>query len=181
MVYFISSWQSLIRILFVGTVAYIALVVALRISGKRTLSKMNAFDFIVTIAIGSTLGTLLVQESIGVLQGVLAVCLLIFFQFIITWTSARWPFFAKLIRSEPKMIFYKGQFLKGPMRAERITTEEVYEWIRKKGLSGTEEVESIILETTGDLSIIPLAEQRKDYSAYANVTNLDEVKSKDGS
>ncbi len=45
---FFNGWESLLRTLVVGVLAYISLVLSLRISGKRTLAKMNAFDLIVT-------------------------------------------------------------------------------------------------------------------------------------
>ena len=48
----------------VGVLAYVALVFLLRISGKRTLSKMNAFDFVVTVALGSTLATILLSTAV---------------------------------------------------------------------------------------------------------------------
>ena len=69
--------------------AYIALVVLLRVSGKRTLSKMNAFDLVVTVALGSTLATVLLSKNVALLEGVLAFALLIFLQFVITWLSVR--------------------------------------------------------------------------------------------
>jgi uncharacterized membrane protein YcaP (DUF421 family) len=53
-----DSWSDLGRVLGVGTAAYLSLVVVLRVSGKRTLAKLNAFDFVVTVALGSTLATL---------------------------------------------------------------------------------------------------------------------------
>ena len=53
---FFNSWYDLFRVVVVGTLAYAALMVILRTSGKRTLAKLNAFDFIVTVALGSTLG-----------------------------------------------------------------------------------------------------------------------------
>ncbi|HBM44306.1 MAG TPA: DUF421 domain-containing protein, partial [Halomonas sp.] len=56
---FFSGWESLARTLVVGLLAYTVLIVFLRISGNRTLSKMNAFDLIVTVALGSTLATVL--------------------------------------------------------------------------------------------------------------------------
>ncbi|MGI8643317.1 MAG: DUF421 domain-containing protein, partial [Thermomicrobiales bacterium] len=46
---FFDTWMDLVRIVTVGTSSYLALVALLRVSGKRTLSKMNAFDFIVTV------------------------------------------------------------------------------------------------------------------------------------
>ena len=44
-----AGWESLLRTLVVGTLAYVALIAFLRVSGKRTLSKMNTFDFVVTV------------------------------------------------------------------------------------------------------------------------------------
>lgn len=57
------GWESLLRIIIVGSAAYAFLVVVLRVSGKRTLSKMNAFDLVITVALGSTLATVLMDRA----------------------------------------------------------------------------------------------------------------------
>ena len=67
-----ESWAGLGRVLIVGTLAYAALVLLLRISGKRTLTKLNAFDLIVTVALGSTLATVLLSSSVALAEGVVA-------------------------------------------------------------------------------------------------------------
>jgi uncharacterized membrane protein YcaP (DUF421 family) len=72
-----DSWAGLGRVLVVGTLAYVALVLLLRISGKRTLTKLNAFDLVVTVALGSTLATVLLSKSVALAEGALALCLLI--------------------------------------------------------------------------------------------------------
>ena len=51
---FFNSWNDLGRVLVLGVLGYVSLVLLLRVSGNRTLSKLNAFDFVVTIALGST-------------------------------------------------------------------------------------------------------------------------------
>jgi uncharacterized membrane protein YcaP (DUF421 family) len=56
---FYDGWFRLVRVLVVGSCGYVALIALLRISGKRTLAKLNAFDFVVTVALGSTLATVL--------------------------------------------------------------------------------------------------------------------------
>lgn len=66
-----SGWENLLRTLVVGVLAYVSLVVFLRISGKRTLSKMNAFDLIVTVALGSTLATVLLSKDVALAEGAL--------------------------------------------------------------------------------------------------------------
>ena len=52
-----DSWSDVVRVVSIGAAAYATLVAMLRISGKRTLAKLNAFDLIVTVALGSTLAT----------------------------------------------------------------------------------------------------------------------------
>ncbi len=81
---FFSSADTLWRTLVVSLVAYLCLVVLLRVSGKRTLSKMNAFDFVVTIALGSTLATILLNKDTSLAEGVMALGLLVGLQFLIT-------------------------------------------------------------------------------------------------
>lgn len=62
---FFQDWQRIGRTLVVGVLAYATIVLFLRISGKRTLAKLNAFDLVVTVALGSTLSAILLQESIA--------------------------------------------------------------------------------------------------------------------
>jgi uncharacterized membrane protein YcaP (DUF421 family) len=61
---FYDDWTGLVRVVVVGTAAYLALIVLLRISGKRTLAKLNAFDFVVTVALGSTLARVLLSSTV---------------------------------------------------------------------------------------------------------------------
>lgn len=81
---FFDSWTTLLRTLVVGVLAYVTMVAFLRISGKRTLSKMNAFDLIVTVALGSTLATVLLSKDVALAEGALAFALLIGLQFVVT-------------------------------------------------------------------------------------------------
>ena len=74
---FFDNWSDLLRVVVVGTLAYASLVVLLRISGKRTLSKMNAFDLVVTVALGSTLATVLLTKDVALVEGMLAFALLV--------------------------------------------------------------------------------------------------------
>jgi uncharacterized membrane protein YcaP (DUF421 family) len=151
---FFDNWESIFRTVIISFLAYISLIILLRISGKRTLSKMNAFDFIVTIALGSTLATVLLNKDVALADGVLAFSLLIFFQFIITYLSVRYQGFNDLVKSTPALISYKGSLLKATMKKERINEDEVYAIIREKGLSSLSDTEAIVLETDGSLTVI---------------------------
>lgn len=151
---FFSDWQSILRIFIISIAAYIALVFILRISGKRTLSKMNAFDLIVTIALGSTLATVILNKNVTLSEGVLAFTLLVFLQYIITYSSARSRRVSQLVKSSPTLIVYNRELLKKNMLSERIDEDEVWAALRKKGYSSLTEVDAVVLETDGSLTVI---------------------------
>ncbi|UYG08412.1 DUF421 domain-containing protein [Halomonas sp. M4R1S46] len=100
-----SGWDSLLRTLIVGVLAYVVLIVFLRVSGKRTLSKMNAFDLVVTVALGSTLATVLLAKDVALAEGLLAFALLIGLRFAVTWSSVRARWVRRLATGEPLMLF----------------------------------------------------------------------------
>ncbi len=152
---FFNSWESILRTIIIALFAYIGLIVLLLSSGKRTLSKMNAFDFIVTIAIGSTLATVLLNKSVALADGLVAFFCLIFLQFLITWISVRSPWFKHLITSQPALLIYKGELMHRVIKKERITREEINVAIRKKGISDIHKIDILILETTGEFTVIP--------------------------
>ncbi|NKE48315.1 DUF421 domain-containing protein [Roseomonas frigidaquae] len=150
-----QDWNSLLRVLLVGSLAYPALVLFLRVSGKRTLAKLNAFDLVVTVALGSTLATVLLNRSVTLAEGLVALLLLIGLQFLVAWLSVRSGRFSDLVKSEPTLLLHKGQLLEAAMRRQRVTRAEMLAALRAGGLSGPENAESVVLETDGTLSVVP--------------------------
>jgi len=106
---FFSGWSTLVRTLVIGVLAYINLIVLLRISGRRTLSKMNAFDLIVTVALGSTFATILLNRDVSLAEGTLALALLIGLQYLVTWTSVRAGWIRKLVTGDQPCCSIKGK------------------------------------------------------------------------
>jgi uncharacterized membrane protein YcaP (DUF421 family) len=152
---FFQSWAGLGRTLVVGALAYAALVLLLRISGKRTLTKLNAFDLVVTVALGSTLATILLSKSVALAEGVLALALLISLQYSITWLSVRSARFQTLIKAEPTLLLHRGRFLDDAMRTQRVTREEILAALRASSAANAGDVAAVVLETDGSISVIP--------------------------
>ncbi len=151
---FFDSWQSIFRTLIVTVLAYIAVIFILRLTGKRTLSKMNAFDFLITVALGSSLATVALNKNIALADGILLLFLLVMLQYMITWLSVRVKSLKSLITARPTLLVYKGKILDKAMKDERITIEELYLSARQKGISKIEDIDAVILETTGILTVI---------------------------
>ena len=151
---FFQSGSALLRTVVIGVLAYAALVAFLRISGKRTLSKMNAFDLVVTVALGSTLATILLTKDVTLAQGALALALLIGLQFAVTWCSLRARWIRRVVTGEPSFLLYQGTLLRAALRRERVTEDEVHAAVRGAGLAALYDVEAVVLETDGSLSVV---------------------------
>lgn len=151
---FFDSFADLGRVLVVGTLAYLSLVLLLRVSGKRTLTKLNAFDLVVTVALGSTLATVLLNKSVALAEGLVALALLVGLQFAIAWLSVRSEAFLALIKSEPTLLARHGRLLEGAMKEQRINRAEVFAALRAEGVGNPDELEAVILETDGSISVL---------------------------
>lgn len=151
---FFNGWSGLLRLLVVGVPAYIALVLLLRVSGKRTLSKLNAFDFVVTVAFGSILATALLDRTLPLLEVVAAFVLLVLLQLAVTWSAVRSRTVDRIVKSEPALLYHDGSFLYDAMRRERVTEGEVLAAVRSHGHGDVASVRSVVLETDGTLSVI---------------------------
>lgn len=152
---FFSGFEGIWRTLVVGLCAYAALVGVLRITGKRTLSKMNAFDLVVTVALGSTLATILLSKDVALAEGVTAFLLLAGAQFAVTWTSIRSAHFRRWIKAEPRALLRNGRMLPDALRAERVTPDEVDAAIRGAGHADATGIALVMLETDGSMSVVP--------------------------
>jgi uncharacterized membrane protein YcaP (DUF421 family) len=165
-----SGWETMGRTLVVGSLVYIALVALLRVSGKRTLSKLNAFDLVVTVAIGSTLASAFLQQSVSFAQAALGLALLVAFQFAITWLSVRLHTISRLVKSEPRLLLKDGQFLDQELRTARVTREEILQALRSQGQGRVESIRAVVLETDGTMSVIA-GPEKAPLSALGNVVS----------
>ncbi|ONF70470.1 DUF421 domain-containing protein [Amycolatopsis keratiniphila] len=170
---FFDSWAGLGRVLLVGVPAYVLLISVLRLSGKRTLAKMNAFDLVVTVALGSTLATILLSADVALAEGVLALALLIGAQFAVAWSAVRSRKLRETVRAAPTLLVWQGAFRTQAARDQRVSRPEVLQAIRSQGMGGLDQVTAVVLEADGSLSVISTAEAG-DLSALDDVLNGDE-------
>jgi uncharacterized membrane protein YcaP (DUF421 family) len=171
MIMFFNGWDGIIRVLVVGILAYVALVFLLRVMGKRTLSKMNAFDLVVTVAIGSMLANIFLSPDVALLEGVLGMGLLIMLQYVIAWLSVRVPKFAKLVKAQPVLLYYGDQFIQDMMKRERVLEAEIQAAVRAQGKADMEDVLGVVLETDGSFTVIS-KDSHKTLSALESVAPL---------
>ena len=151
---FVDGWEQVFRAAATAPFIYAAVVLSIRVSGKRSTSQMNNFDWIVIVAMGSMVASAIVLKDTGiatVLSGMVALLLL---QWAVTKTWTVWTLACRLVRASPTLLYYSGQFLEDTLRKERVLRAEVLAAIREAGVGALGDVEAVILETDADLSVI---------------------------
>lgn len=149
-----DGWSGLVRILIIAPAAYAALVLILRVSGKRTLSKLNAFDFVITIAIGSTLASIITSKSLALVEGLAALGLLVAMQYLATAASVRFKGFNRRVKAEPALLLRDGRMLTQAMRRARITEGEIEAAARAGGVDRPDQLDAVFLEADGSLTAL---------------------------
>ena len=169
---FFDGWSGLIRILAAAPVLYLGVIASVRISGKRSTSQMNNFDWIVTVAIGSITASGVVLENVTVLEAILAVALLIAFQWTVTFSMLRSKLMERIFKAEPRLMVQNGRFLRAAMYSERIAESEIRAALRENGLTSVEQAQWVILETDASLSVIQKSSDDLPISAIESVAGF---------
>ena len=152
-----DAWADLGRVLAVGASAYLTVVLVLRLSGKRTLAKLNAFDFVVTVALGSTLATILLSRDVSWSEGAAALALLALLQFTVAWLAVRVAPLRRIVTARPRLLLRDGATIPGALRQERVTEDEIRQAVRAAGSGDLASIAAVVLESDGSLSVIPVA------------------------
>ncbi len=170
---FFDGWDSIYRPAVLGILAYGALIVLLRTSGKRTLTKMNAFDLVVTVALGSTLATILLSADVTLSSGVTALATLIGLQYAVAWTSLRWPSIEHAVKSTPSVLVLRGVVQWDELRRQRVSEAEVRAAIRQAGLLQVEQAGVVVLETDGTFNVVSADHLPEDVGRRIRVGTTD--------
>ncbi|SFJ15208.1 Protein of unknown function [Halobacillus dabanensis] len=175
-VLFFDKWNDIFRIVVMALIIYPALIFILRISGKRTLSKMNMFDLVVTVALGSTVATILLSSAVSLWEGITALFLLVFLQYAVAWLQVRSNKFTAIVKGEPQLLFFNGTYLESALKAERVKADEVRQAVRTSGSDSMEDIEAVVLETDGSISVMKKSDQKREKTAIDNVNGMDNFK-----
>jgi uncharacterized membrane protein YcaP (DUF421 family) len=146
---------AIIKILVVGLLDYVTLLALLRITGKRSLSKWNAYDLVVTVAIGSTLANAILSRTSTWAEASAGMGLLVAVQYLIARAAVHRPSIRRWFNAPPAVLLRNGQLLHEALLREQVTEGEVLAAVRHHGIAAVEDVAAVILETDGNFSVIP--------------------------
>ena len=146
-----------------GVIALIWVILVVRMIGLRTFSKMTAFDFVVTLATGSLLASAAtVTQWTALVQALTATAALLLAQLILARLRRGSRTFQLLLENDPIMLMYDGKILEGALAETRVSESDILNKVRGAGIKDLADIRSMVLESTGDISIISGKEEPTD-------------------
>ena len=152
-----SSFDRMSSIAISSVFFFAFIVVLVRIVGKRATSQLNNFDWIINIAVGSLAASGILLEDVRIVDAATAIAVLAALQMLTTWAVLKFEFASNAIKAQPTLLTHKGEFLHPAMRRARISEEEICSTLRSHGMHDVSDANWVILETNGELTVIPRA------------------------
>ena len=141
-------------------ILYFAVVVGMRIMGKRQIGEMQPSELVVSIMI-SDLASIPMQETgIPLFSGIIPMFTLIIMEVILSQLYLKNKKFRRLMTGKPSVIVHNGKVIESEMKKLRFNTDDLNEQLRMQGYSEIKDINFAILETNGQLSIIPKAKSK---------------------
>jgi len=151
---FFAGWYNVGRTVVLSIIGFAALMIMLRASGKRTLSKLNVFDFVFVVAVGSVFAATIIEKDVTLVEGMSAFGTLIAIQVILAKLAVISPTAERIINGKPTLLLSHGEFIERSLRKERVTEEEIRAAIREEGVTRVEDVDAVVLENDGTLTVV---------------------------
>ena len=136
-------------------ILYIAVLIALRVMGKGEIAEMNAFDLVITLLIAEVAAIPMQDNSIPMIYGIASITGLVFIEILISYITLKSRTMSKILSGSSAILIDKNKLDYKQLKKERISIEELLEELRTQGYFSLKDIQYAILETDGDLSIVP--------------------------
>lgn len=152
-----TSWGE-VGIVALSTIAiFVAVILSTRIVGLRSFSKMSAFDFAMTIAVGSIMATVAVTAT-SLPAGLVGLAVLCAVQYLIAQLRRR-AHFSTVVDNQPMLLMRDGEVIADALDAVQLTTDDLRAKLREANVLRYEQVRAVVMETTGDVTVLHGSEE----------------------
>lgn len=169
---FVATIDRLMLVFISSAAIFLTVITYTRIAGLRSFSKMSSFDFAMTVAVGSLIATVAVMQ-VSLMEGMTALAALYLLQVVIA-LMRRFTLFKRVIDNTPMLLMADGTMLESNMRKARVTEDDIRSKLRESNILDPASVRAVILETTGDISILS-GDGRLDPSLLSGVIDRDKL------
>ncbi|PMC40445.1 hypothetical protein CJ195_01655 [Bacillus sp. UMB0899] len=125
-----------------------------KLLGKKQLSKLSFFEYIVGITVGDIAGTITMDIELNIVNGVVSIVVWTLFPLVISYVSLKSKKFRDIVEGKATTFIQDGKILEDNLKHEKYSTDELLEQLRKKDIFQVSDVEFAVLETNGELSVL---------------------------
>ena len=152
---------------------YILAIFITKSIGRKLISQMNFFDFIMGVSMGSIVASAVVDKQFGAISAITALILFCILTIVTGYLSMKSLKIRKIINSEPINLVKNGKIIEKNMKENKLTINELMMKLREKNMFHLADVEFAIMETDGELSVLPKADKKPltPYNMKINVTS----------
>ncbi len=136
------------------TIIYIAMILGLRLLGKRELGQLSIYDLVLIIVISNSVQNAMVGNDNTLLGGLVAALTLLILNRLFTWFMVRSDTVRDWMEGEPTLLVRDGKLIKSQMQREGVTTAHVLAAMREHGIGQLDQVQMAVLEVDGSISIV---------------------------
>jgi uncharacterized membrane protein YcaP (DUF421 family) len=139
-----------------GVCVYLFLLIVLRISGKRSLSSMTPFDFVLVLILSETVQQAMIDNDSSMTNAMLLVVTLIGFDILLSILKMNIPALGRAIDGTVVVIMKQGEMERSSMKAERIDEDDILSAARaQEGISRLEQIDYAVVEQDGSITVVP--------------------------
>jgi uncharacterized membrane protein YcaP (DUF421 family) len=146
--------MPLLEIIVRGSCSYLALFVILRVLLKRQAGTVGVTDLLVLVLIADAIQNAMSGDYHSVGDGVLLVCVIVFWSYTLDWLSFRFPALSRLMQPSSLLLVKHGRMMRDNMARELISKEELIRELRKHGVEDVRQVKRAYMEGDGNISVI---------------------------
>jgi uncharacterized membrane protein YcaP (DUF421 family) len=144
------------------TIVLVAVVVGVRISGKRHIGELNVYDLMLVLVVGNAVQNAMTKTNSQLRVALVSAGTLMLLGWLAAKVTARWPELGLRVLATPTVVVQNGQLIRHNVRHEGITRDEVLAAVREQGLADLADVKLAVLEMDGSISVVPNEDARED-------------------
>jgi uncharacterized membrane protein YcaP (DUF421 family) len=152
--WFAIGWSDVGGVVLSALGIYAALLIATRLLGLRSFSKISSFDFAITVALGSLIAATLLTPSPPLVQGAIGLATLFAIQAAVSFARRRWEWAEDLVDNRPLLLMARGEVIQEHLSKALVTEDDLRSKLRMAGITHPSQVFAVVMETTGDVAVI---------------------------
>lgn len=173
--WFAMDWNQVTGVILSAIGIYFGLIIFTRLMGLRSFSKLSSHDFAMTVAVGSMLASTVLSKTPSLMQGLVGIGILFLLQGIFSLLRRKFKPLKMFIDNEPLVLMAHGEFLWVNIKKANLSKSDIQEVLRKNSVKSKTEIFAVIMETTGDMSVIKQNDVTPDFELFDDIREAEHL------